>query len=372
MRARVAQVGVGALQGGARGVKALGRVVGEAAVAGAARRAASAGRSVDGRAGQGRGPGRAVQGGTTSQAPTPRHAASGSDAPLEREFAVSRGEVSLSFVHAPRTGTLRVIDFRAGHQDRKLDVVLDAAESRGARRVFTVVEREEVSTWARLGFQKEGVLPGFYKRSDGHILGLAVSSGERTEHQHAEESVTRLRIHGDDASDRADRAVALAKKRLRSRATESTPVKLQVARQQDVVRALEVAREGGRDLGDFSPFGRDPEFTHYLLTARGGFSILAGVEAQTCFDSARLELLTAPRGEKETWMLAAGLGPLLELLAERGTCSVFCITPCSSIELGAVMLAAGFRHTGLLAGHLLVDGQPEDGLLWSRKLVDPV
>ena len=36
----------------------------------------------------------------------------------------------------------------------------------------------EVSSWTRVGFVREGTVPGFYKRSDGHLVGCVI--GDRT------------------------------------------------------------------------------------------------------------------------------------------------------------------------------------------------
>jgi hypothetical protein len=44
------------------------------------------------------------------------------------------------------------------------------AQREGVERVFTVVERDEVSSWTRLGLRREGTIAAFYKRSDAFIL----------------------------------------------------------------------------------------------------------------------------------------------------------------------------------------------------------
>ena len=43
-------------------------------------------------------------------------------------------------------------------------------------KAYTLVERDEVATWVKLGFAKEGNIPGFYKRSDAFLLGCSVDA----------------------------------------------------------------------------------------------------------------------------------------------------------------------------------------------------
>src|SRR5262245_182833 len=91
------------------------------------------------------------------------------------ELLFHNDTVSLCLLVNRRHQTLRVIDFRAGPTLAKRNFVIAAAKREGVEKVFTLVERDEVSTWVRLGFQREGSIPSFYKRSDAWILGAVVS-----------------------------------------------------------------------------------------------------------------------------------------------------------------------------------------------------
>src|SRR5260370_36580628 len=73
-----------------------------------------------------------------------------------------------------RARTMRVIDFRAGPTNAKRLFVQSVAQREGVEKVYTLVERDEVQTWHKLGFLKEGNIPGFYKRSDAFLLGCTV------------------------------------------------------------------------------------------------------------------------------------------------------------------------------------------------------
>src|SRR5258708_702310 len=87
------------------------------------------------------------------------------------EVLVQNEAVSLCMLINRRARTMRVIDFRAGPSPAKRHFVLSLAEREGVDKVITLVERDEVATWIKLGFSKEGSIPGFYKRSDAFLLG---------------------------------------------------------------------------------------------------------------------------------------------------------------------------------------------------------
>src|SRR5438105_7671763 len=90
------------------------------------------------------------------------------------EVFFQNDSVSLCLMIHRRAKTMRVIDFRAGPSNAKRMFVLALAQREGVEKVYTLVERDEVSTWLKLGFAKEGNIPGFYKRSDAFLLGALV------------------------------------------------------------------------------------------------------------------------------------------------------------------------------------------------------
>jgi len=283
----------------------------------------------------------------------------------EDELLVSRGGLTLRFLINRRSRVMRVIDFRAGPHPEKLTLVQEVAEQQGVQRAFTLVEREEAPTWVRLGFEKEGVIPGFYKRSDAHVLGLLFEEAPDRE------SSVRIKLHVEPAAEAHERTYQAARRLLKARDGQTLPsVKVALARSQDEEKALETARSSGRQLTDLAPFGRDVQRTSYLCTARGGFSLLIGAEIQPCFDNALLQLLTPPRGEKELFMMAGALDQVCRELGDQGVVSVFSLAPADSVELSAILLAAGFRRTGIMPRQLLLNGLAS-AQIWSRKLADP-
>src|SRR5712691_9540147 len=101
--------------------------------------------------------------------------------PVEEVF-FQNDSVSLCMMLHRRAKTMRVIDFRAGPTQAKHMFVMSMAQREGVEKVFTLVERDEVGTWLKLGFAREGNIPGFYKRSDAFMLGCSVSeANDRTQ-----------------------------------------------------------------------------------------------------------------------------------------------------------------------------------------------
>ena len=88
------------------------------------------------------------------------------------ELLFHNATVSLCLLVNRRHSTLRIIDFRAGPTVAKRSFVVAAAKREGVEKVFTLVERDEVATWTRLGFTREGSIPSFFK----HALATRSSS----------------------------------------------------------------------------------------------------------------------------------------------------------------------------------------------------
>src|SRR5271165_5238262 len=90
------------------------------------------------------------------------------------EIFFQNDAVSLCLLVNRRAGIMRVIDFRAGPSEAKRLFVLTLAQREGVEKAYTLVERDEVQTWTKLGFAKEANIPGFDKRSDAFLMGCLV------------------------------------------------------------------------------------------------------------------------------------------------------------------------------------------------------
>lgn len=296
--------------------------------------------------------------------------ASGSPQGVE-ELLFHDDDVSLCLLVNHRHRTLRIIDFRAGPTLTKRDLVLAAARREGVEKVFTLVERDEVSTWMRLGLSREGSIHAFYKRSDAWIMGALIA---RVGPVRARlRKVTALPEDLDaepssPASRLADRTVAAARRLLRDSAATLPAVKLSPAREADLRKAVASAQRSGRALTGFEAFGRDVVRDACLLSTRGGFELYASCESQLCFANSLLEILTGPRNDTERLATTAAVRAVCEKLATEGIASAFSLSPADDVPLAAVYLATGFRRSGVAAQHLLVQDNRKDAIVWSRKL----
>jgi hypothetical protein len=302
------------------------------------------------------------------------------------EMFVQNDAVSLCLLLNRRTKTMRVIDFRAGPSHAKRLFVLRLAKREGIEKVYTLVERDEVSTWVKLGFAKEANIAGFYKRSDAFILGCSVDAD-------ASERELRVPIGIEEdedptpdvpspAHDFAEKTLVHAKKHAkelgegttRTRPAPPLPLtKIAMVRETDAVvkKAMEKAVKSGRALTAFEAFGRDVERRFFHLTSRGGFELVASTESQSCFGNAFLELLTGPKTEPERVATVAALRTLCDKLLAEGVVSCFAMSASDDVALATAYVFNGFRRTGLLQNHITVGGVRKDAIVWSRKLANP-
>ena len=296
--------------------------------------------------------------------------------------------VSLCLLVNRRARTMRVVDFRAGPAHAKRLFVLSLAQREGMSKVYTLVERDEVQTWMKLGFAKEGNIPGFYKRSDAFLLGCSASHT----HSHTEanrkptppvdreeipnQSEMRLAVAGGSppisaAQERMERTIAAAKRGRKDGADALPHAKIAPAGDAQVRKAISAALRSGRALTGFEPFGRDVERRHFMVTLRAGFELYASIESQECFSNAFLEVLQSPRTEGEKVGTAAAIRALCDMLVAEGVVSCFSLAPSDDVALASAYLQNGFRRTGLLNEHLMVRGERKDAIVWSRKLANP-
>jgi hypothetical protein len=78
--------------------------------------------------------------------------------------------------------------------------------------------------------------------------------------------------------------------------------------------------------------------------------------------------LTGPRTEAERLATVAAVRAVCDRLADEGVVSTFCQSPADDVELAIVYLTAGFRRSGVLAKHVVVNGERKDAIVWSKKL----
>lgn len=258
-----------------------------------------------------------------------------------------------------RTKFIRVIDFRAGALPAKRLFIQSVAKQHGVQKVITLVERDEVSSWTRVGFVREGTIPGFYKRSDGHLCGCVI--GDRT----ASVEIS------DDGSKVAEKTVAFARKAAKDIPETIKGASVKEIDPEDVNSARDQAWKKGIAINSFDNFGRDAERMYMSCGLKKAKTNVLGAEYQDCFGHSLIEVLRSPSSQDELLALVAGLREMNEALKERGIISAFAFAPSDNTDLATAFAAAGFRKTGLLAQALQVGDDRKDAILWSNKLANP-
>jgi hypothetical protein len=270
--------------------------------------------------------------------------------------------VSLCLLVNRRARTMRVFDFRAGVSASKRTFLLSTARREAIERLFIVVEREEVATWTRLGLAKEGTIPGFYKRSDGFLLGAAL---EPMAPGASGRAAPCLVADLDRAEHTLNRAKTYAKRHIGDAAPMA--FKLGDGDEGDARHAVWAAGRSGLSLTAFEPFGRDCLRAYFPGTLRGHAPLWISAEIQPCFDHALLEVLTAPRTEQDWPLYRTALSLAANRLKSREVISMFAFSATDDVLLAAAFVAAGFRRTGVLAQHLWTASGRKDAFLWTRK-----
>ncbi len=309
--------------------------------------------------------------------------------PVEEVFFQNEA-VSLCLLVNRRARTMRVIDFRAGPSHAKRLFVLSLAQREGVEKAYTLVERDECATWVKLGFAKEGNIPGFYKRSDAFMLGCVVPPPGRAkvlerpvvadeDDDAPSQSGTRIAAASPagsapmtPAQERMERTILTAKKALKDGPERAPPAaKIAPISEAEARKAVAAALKTGRALTAFEAFGRDAERKYFVGTARGGFELVASTESQACFGNAYLELLQSPRTDAEKAGTNGVLRAFCDRLTAEGVVSCFSLAPSDDLALATVYLQNGFRRTGLLLDHLVVGDRRKDAIIWARKLTNP-
>lgn len=282
--------------------------------------------------------------------------------PVMEELPVRVQGIHVSLIINRRQRTARIVDFLSGNFPLKALAIDSIARREGIERVYTFVEREESLGWARVGFTREGSIPGYYKRSDAHVMGrLVPPSAAMTEDQLAE-------LPSANAS-AAERTLTHAKK-LAPSFTPPRGTKVSLHSDETVVAVLPArTKKGGAWLDE--RFGRAGERIHVAAKLpksgpRASEQVLS-LELQEPFGNAFLQLTSWPLRNDDGIALLAALHATSEPLRLREIGCVFGVSPADCAISAAALVAAGFKRTGLLAQHLLLGERRVDALLWCRR-----
>lgn len=279
--------------------------------------------------------------------------------PVVEELYFKSESAYLCVILNRRTQFIRVIDFRAGALPAKRLYIQSVAKQENVAKIITLVEKDEVSSWTRVGFVREGTIPGFYKRSDGHLCGCVV--GDKT----ASIEVS------DEGQKLAERTVQAAKKGAKDLPEATKGVTVKELEPHDALSARDKAWKAGNAVGSFDDFGRDAERLFFTASSRRGRTHHLSAEYQDCFGHSLVEVLSSPKTDGEVATVTHGLRTMSEDLKGRGIVSAFAFAPSDDKGLATAYTAAGFRKTGLLAQGIHQGQGRQDAILWTRKLMNP-
>ena len=287
-------------------------------------------------------------------------AAQEAEVPVVEEKHFRSDNAFLCLLLNRRVKQIRVIDFRAGALPAKRLFIQSVAQREGVEKVILLVEKDEVSSWTRVGFVREGTVPGFYKRSDGHLVGCVI--GDKTASVEAGEAAQRL----------ADRTINAGRKLAAELEEPGKGISVKPVPERTALGARDtVWKKPENAYGCFDLFGRDPQALYIESSSKKAKANYLRAEYQDCFGHSLVEMLRRPKGQAELETAVAGLRGLEEELKRREIVSAFAFAPVDDVELSGVFLAGGYRKTGLLARGVLVEGKRSDAILWTRKLADP-
>lgn len=287
--------------------------------------------------------------------------------PVMDEVPVRAAGIHVSLILNRRHRSARLVDFLAGSFPQKVAAIDLVARREGIERVYTLVEKEESLGWARVGFAREGSIPGYYKRSDAHLMGRVVSTPPLVD-----EDGQPMTPPAD--ANAAERALNQAKKLVPELTGALKGFKVSLLSDASVTTGATLpprSKKGGAWLEE--RFGRTGDRLHVA-----GRVVRAGVkpcdqvltlELQEPFGNAHLQVASWAQKTDEGRVLCCSLQALAEPLRAKEIGCVFALSPVESVVTSAAFLAAGFKRTGLLAQHLLLGDRRADALLWTRRTV---
>lgn len=282
-----------------------------------------------------------------------------SDTAIVEEVHFRSDSAFLCLLVNRRTKLIRVIDFRAGALPAKRLFIQSVAKREGIEKVITLVEKDEVSSWTRVGFVREGTIPGFYKRSDGHLCGCVI--GDKTASVEIVDADQKL----------AEKTINAGKRLIKDIPEEIKGASVHEVTPEAALSARDTGIKSSAGLNTFDSFGRDAERCYYDTSFRRSKTNYLSGEFQDCFGHSLVELLYRPDSENERMAVVAGLRKMCDDLKARGIISAFGFAPFDDESLSAAYLAAGFRKTGLLANGISIGKGRKHAILWTRKLANP-
>ncbi len=303
---------------------------------------------------------------------------------------------SLLFDHANRT--LRVVDFRGGNFQSKHEYLEHILMKEGMRKIFTLIERDDINGWQRMGYHREGAIPGYYKRSDAYIMSRIYDTDFDPKESQGEEIpenktlLTDVKELGKKLSEQREPSVSVtpvneaeAYEALReelgradgkTKGKKATPTKAKATKKTKSKGRKVKAPTPAEVLSNPNPglifpqFSREVEYFHFVIqNRRTKQKNVISTEYQDCFGNAKVHLCFPPESRPDQNLARTGLNQTIDQLAEQGAVSIFSTVFADDVLSNAVFAALGFRNTGWMNRQVLLPEGPQDVILWTKKLI---
>ncbi len=250
--------------------------------------------------------------------------------------------------------TMRVIDYRMQQYKRKCQIFDTIARLRGLRKVYTLVEKQDTSSWRTVGFSKEAVVPLYFRTADAYVMSRLYEDGEPVTG-----GIAKLAHEKRPEFDEDPPSI-------------SEPRGIKVTFIDEPEDLQDLIDEAWQDA-HYTTFIKDASQPHIGVRASSGRKKLwVTAEINDAFGHAKIDILTLPSTEREhhftSWMI---MELMRELRETYGVVSVFALARVDDTTRSEILHSAGFRVMGQLVRHVL-DGKehPHDVIVWGRKLQD--
>lgn len=275
------------------------------------------------------------------------------------DVSYRREGIHVNLIVNRRQHTARLVDFLAGNFPLKQVRLDELARREGISRIYTFVEKEESLGWAKVGYAREGTIPGYYKRSDAYLMGRVVSDPPMVDEDGA--PMTR------PADTSAAEKILTQAKKLVPEITGVKGLKIEVLSDLQVTAQGMVPPRTRKTTCWFDErFMRSGDRLN--VVARGKTTTqMVTAELQEPFGNAHLQIAVIPQKTDEARVLAGALHGLHEALKAKEIGCTFAMSPVDSPLLGAMFIAAGYRRTGVLAQHFAPGDRRVDAFLWVRR-----
>ncbi len=265
---------------------------------------------------------------------------------------IQAGEVNMGLIINPPHRHLRFMDYKLGNYPRKCELLDEVAKQHGLRKVFTLIEKHDCSSWRKVGFFQEGTYPTFFRTTDAMVMSRLYddmgnpTSPPQVNNWNLPDLHSRLHLSSGKPPGAAIKWIKEEKKRL------------------DIISDLSgVART--------LPFARSDAPDRALRATASNYESLVLAEIDEGYGHATIAFASPPRSEAELALSTWAGKSILSSIDHKEVHNLFGLTQKSDDWGHALFLSLGFKMTGCLSNHLLIDEQFSSACIWHRKFTRP-